>query len=92
MAIGTIWKPPIDQQTYDAVNEKIPDEVAEQSGLRFHAAGESPGGWRVIEIWESREKLDAFIANTLRPAIAEVSGGQAPEFEPEVFEVHVQFP
>jgi hypothetical protein len=57
-----------------------------------HAAGESPVGWRIIEVWESREGLERFITETLRPTVAEVTGGQAPEFEPETFDVHFEGP
>jgi hypothetical protein len=92
MAIGAIWQPPVDAQTYDAVRERV-FQAARDAGLRFHVAGESPAGWRIIEVWESREGLDGFIRDTLDPAIQEVSGGQAPRMEqPETFEVHFQEP
>ena len=92
MAIGVIWSPPIDQQTYDAVRERVM-QAAVDAGARFHAAGESPSGWRVIEVWDSQEGLDSFIRDSLDPAVQEVSGGRAPHMErPEVFEVHFQGP
>jgi hypothetical protein len=91
MAIGVIWYPPVDQQTYDAVTEKVIQAGADK-GLRFHAAGEAEG-WRIIECWDSREGLESFIREDLHPAIDEVSGGQAPHPEPElVFEVYNQGP
>jgi hypothetical protein len=58
--------------------------------MRFHAAGESGGGWRIIEGWESRQGLEEFVTGTLRPAIAELTGGDAPEFEPEAFEIYFE--
>jgi hypothetical protein len=91
MAIGAIWKPPVDQQTYDTVREKV-FQAATDAGLRFHAAGNSSGGWRIIEVWESREGLDRFIDETLTPALDEVSGGQAPETRPETFDVYFEGP
>jgi hypothetical protein len=92
MAIGVIWSPPIDKQTYDAIRERVM-QAAVDAGGRFHAAGESPGGWRIIEVWESEEGLDRFIRDSLNPAVQEVSGGRAPEMErPEVFEVYFQGP
>ena len=92
MAIGVIWYPPIDQQTYDAVSERLL-EVSTGKGLKFHAAGEGDGGWRIIEVWESRDQLESFIREDLAPAINDVSGGQAPTPEPEVvFDVHNQGP
>lgn len=47
--IGAIWSPPIDQQTYDEVKERF-WQAGVDAGLRFHAAGESSAGWRVIEV------------------------------------------
>jgi hypothetical protein len=40
------------------------------------------GGWRVIDVWESRGDFDRFAEETLAPMM----GGQAPE--PQEFEVH----
>lgn len=91
MAIGVIWQPPVDQQTYDSTREKV-WQAAQDSGMRFHAAGEAPGGWRIIEVWESRDGLDRFISETLNAALAEASGGQASEVRPEVFDVHFEGP
>jgi hypothetical protein len=89
MAIGAIWRPPIDQQTYDTVREKVFD-AGRELGVRFHAAGQAEEGWRIVEVWDSQEGLEKFISDVLRPAIDEVSGGQAPEFRPEVFEIHFE--
>ena len=90
MAIGAIWSPPIDAATYDAVKERVM-QAAIDAGSRFHAAGPSPSGWRIIEIWDSEEGLDRFIRDTLDPGVPEVSGGRAPRMErPEVFEVYFE--
>ena len=91
MAIGAIWHPPVDRPAYDQVKEKV-FQASVDAGLRFHAAGEAQEGWRIIEVWDSRDGLDRFITDTLRPAIAEASGGQAPDFYPEVFDVHFEGP
>jgi hypothetical protein len=92
MAIGVIWHPEIDQQAYDAVREKVmPAGTAK--GMTFHAAGEAEGGWRIIETWDSREGLEQFIEQDLKPAMDEMSGGQAPAPEPEaVYEIYFQGP
>ena len=106
MPIGVIWYPPVDQQAYDAIREKVFDASLDK-GLRFHAAGEAEGSWRIIETWDSREGLGRFIQEDLRaalvefeaiqgdlaPAVDEVSGGQAPTRGPElVFDIHFQNP
>jgi hypothetical protein len=92
MAIGVIWTPPIDRDTYDATAEKVIGAATEK-GLKFHAAGEADGAWKIIEVWDSREGLERFMRENLAPAIDEVSGGQAPTPEPDlVFEIHNQGP
>jgi quinol monooxygenase YgiN len=92
MAIGVIWYPPVDQQTYDAVREKVL-QAGVDKGMTFHAAGEAEGSWRIFERWDSREALASYMREDLHPAIDEVSGGQAPHPEPEhVFDIYYQRP
>jgi hypothetical protein len=43
MAIGVIWKPPIDAATYDAIRERMMQAEIDR-GSRLHAAGESRSG------------------------------------------------
>jgi hypothetical protein len=62
-------------------------------GMRFHAAGEGEGQWRIFEVWDSRDGLERFIREDLAPAADEVSGGQAQTPEPElVFDIRFQQP
>ncbi len=92
MAIGVIWYPPVDQQSYDAVREKVL-QAGFDKGMSFHAAGEAEGSWRIFECWDSREALESYMREDLHPAVDEVSGGQAPPPEPElVFDVYYQGP
>ncbi|MDX6647724.1 MAG: hypothetical protein QOK40_3451 [Miltoncostaeaceae bacterium] len=92
MAVGVIWHPDVDRQTYDAIKEQL-FQPSVDKGLRFHAAGEADGGFRIIEVWESREGLERFIREDLTPLFERTSGGRGPTPEPEsVFEVHFQGP
>lgn len=52
-------------------------------GLIAHIAGEGPGGFRVVDVWESQEALDRFGA-ILGPIFAEMGV----EGEPEIYEAH----
>lgn len=52
-------------------------------GLLVHAAGEAPGGFRVVDVWESEEAAGRF-GETLRPVLAE-TGIAA---EPELYSAH----
>ena len=53
-------------------------------GILFHVAGPTDSGWRVVDVWESEEALEAFGAK-LGPAI-EAAGVDAPP--PNIFDVH----
>ena len=48
----------------------------------LHVGRATGDGFQVLEIWESKEKFDRFVAEVLGPAVASVSGGQAPPGEP----------
>ena len=53
------------------------------NGLLMHAAGEGERGFRVVDVWESREAAEAFGA-ALAPVLDEV-GIQA---RPELYDAH----
>ena len=63
--------------------EKLGDWPPE--GLEYHVAFRSNGEFRVSEIWDSREKFDAF-AERLMPVLDDV--GIQLSGEPEMLEVH----
>ena len=52
-------------------------------GLLAHAAGEAPGGFRVVDVWESEEAARRF-GETLIPVLREVGI----EAEPEMYPAH----
>jgi hypothetical protein len=54
-------------------------------GLEFHVAFRSAGDFRVSEIWDSREQLDAF-SDRLMPVLKDV--GIELSGQPEVLEIH----
>ncbi len=63
--------------------EKSGDWLPE--GLDFHVAFRSNGNFRVSEIWDSREELDAF-AEKLMPLLKDV--GIELRGDPEMLEIH----
>ena len=78
-------------KTYDAVNEKMDVVNNPPEGMIFHTAGPSgDGGWRIFDVWESKEAFERFSQERLMPAIQEVTGGQAPPAEPrtDLYELH----
>jgi hypothetical protein len=81
----------ITQETYDAVNAKAGVEEDPPEGLIVHSAGQpDEGGFRIFDVWESREAYERFREERLVPALREVMGeeamGQAPRSE--VYELH----
>lgn len=54
-------------------------------GLEYHVAFSSGGNFRVSEIWDSREQLEAF-GERLMPVLSDV--GVELAGEPEVLEIH----
>jgi hypothetical protein len=52
-------------------------------GLLSHTAGQGPNGFRVVDVWESKEALESFGA-ILLPVLADI-GVQG---EPEIYEAH----
>jgi hypothetical protein len=92
MAIGVIWHPSVDKQTYDAVRDKV-WQGGQEKGMKFHAAGEADGGWRIFEVWESRDGLDRFIREDLARAFEELGGGEGGPPQPDsVFDIYFQSP
>ena len=52
-------------------------------GLIAHIAGEGPSGFRVVDVWESREALDRF-GERLGLIFSEIGV----EGEPEIYDTH----
>ena len=86
MAIGIYFSPesfPVDK--YDSTLKDLEDAGAgAPAGRLNHSAHESPGGHNDIDVWESKEALEAFGA-TLLPILS--AAGVDPG-EPMISEVH----
>ncbi len=62
------------EETYEAVREKINWPQDWPDGINVHIAGPSESGMRIVEIWESREQYDRWMDGTIFPAVQEVAG------------------
>ncbi|MGL6280733.1 MAG: hypothetical protein ACRC50_14405 [Gaiella sp.] len=67
MAYATVRDIPASWDRYTAVSDTLADPVP--PGLLLHVAGPTDEGFRVIEIWESREDFERF--QTTRPVEVE---------------------
>jgi hypothetical protein len=58
---------------YDAINEKLVQQEP-PDGLRVHSAGYTGNGFRIYEIWDSKEHFDRFLEDRLMPMLVEQEG------------------
>lgn len=71
MAITAVFEVPgMTAEHFDQVWAALTEAGhAAPDGRIFHVAGPVEGGWLVVDVWESEEKLGAF-AGTLMPILA----------------------
>jgi len=73
---------------YDRVDPHVRPPGNLPAGLLSHAVGPAPDGWRIFEVWETREQWEDFVANRLEPALNEILGAAAPRTEVVTYELH----
>jgi hypothetical protein len=72
------FQAPMGQELYDQVNDRVNPAGSPPPGLIFHCAGPSPdGGWRIVDVWDSRATFDQFLQEKVLPAIGEIVGEEA---------------
>jgi hypothetical protein len=91
MAVGVLIMFPegAGQAEYEAVTKKMlgsltPSETPD--GLIVHTAGQSPQGWYVYDVWESKEDFERFAQEKVGPA-SEAVMGEPMQVEPTFYEV-----
>jgi quinol monooxygenase YgiN len=77
----------MDEKRYERVNELLALYQNPPKGLLFHSAGPIANGWRVFDIWESKEAFDQFLKERLQTALqqAGITGRPARQ---EFFPIH----
>jgi hypothetical protein len=78
--------PSVTQESYEAVVRKLTDGNGSLespsdwpvAGILSHAAGQSPSGFRVVDVWESEEACNQF-GEALAPILQEVGIDDPPE-------------
>ena len=67
MAVTFIFEVPgAGSEQYDAVMARL--GPGSPAGRLFHIAGPSEEGWMVVDVWESTEAFEKFLAEDLIPA------------------------
>jgi hypothetical protein len=89
MTIGVLIDiPGCTAQQYDQVVAAIglaPPHPTRPPGLLSHVGGATPAGWRIFDVWESREDYERFAREHVAPALVAAS---IPPFQPHVTELH----
>jgi hypothetical protein len=75
---------------YDAVHEAIMAKITGPVGLIIHTAGftDEEGGFRIFEVWESKEQCERFMSEVVMPTVMEVTKGNAPPPRTTTYELH----
>ena len=54
-------------QGYDAIREHLAMALRQAPGFVLHTSHAIDGGWRVIEIWETKQEANQFFAQHVHP-------------------------
>ena len=70
-------------ELYDEMARQMGEALQASPGFVFHAGLATDGGWRVLEVWQSREHYDSWYQGTVQPNLP-------PNLDPsiQVTEVH----
>ena len=74
MPVATVLEfPGVTQEQYERMNAEL-SRQGPPTGILIHICGPMVGGWRIADVWESREAFERFTAERLIPAMAVVGG------------------
>jgi quinol monooxygenase YgiN len=90
MAIAILFEIPNgSQEHYDVMNEHLKEMSAEEPPGRIsHIAGPTSSGWRMVEVWESKEAFEVFASEFFTRALHESA---TPEPQLSMWEVHKMY-
>ena len=91
MAVVLVFQgPTVTQETYSEAVRRLTDGRRDRmespsdwpvEGLLVHVAGESPNGFRIVDVWESEEACKKF-GEVLGPHLQEIGITEQPEIYP----------
>jgi quinol monooxygenase YgiN len=74
MAVGVAFQGTgVSQDQYQQVFDQVAPDGQLQPGMLYHAAGVSPDGVVVVEVWESQEALQRFFQEQLGQALLQAN-------------------
>ena len=74
---------------YDEISRRLRESGAiPPEGCHLHCAGWTGNGFRIIEIWDTREQFDRFLADKVMPLVMEMPGANQQPPEITSYELH----
>ena len=73
--------PDVTQEKYEQVRREVNWEGDVPKGAKFHVAWFGDDGFRVLDLWESREDFETFVQKRLTPGLAKVGISGEPRIE-----------
>ena len=71
MVVVTTQVPGMSQELYEGMSAQMITVLKGMPGFIAHAGMQVPGGWQIIEFWQSREQFDAWYDGVVKgPATA----------------------
>ena len=80
--------PGMSSEMYRQAIDEVRAKLKTAPGFMAHAATPTPQGFRVTEIWESRDDCTRFLQTTIMPMAQQVG---IPPFQPEILEADEAF-
>jgi quinol monooxygenase YgiN len=81
MAFGVVFQGTgVSQDQYQQVFDQVAPDGQLQPGMLYHAAGVSPDGVVVFEVWESQEAMQRFFQEQLGEALQQANITVQPMF------------
>ena len=93
MAVGILFEGGgFTKEQYEQLNEQMfgtpqPDIAIE--GLIVHTAGQAETGFRIFDVWESRQAFERFMEEQLMPAAEALGIPQGEGPGPQIYELDV---
>jgi hypothetical protein len=76
-------------RNYDALSRRLAEQGGfPPPGLQVHTAGFTGNGFRIFEVWDSREHFDRFVAETLMPLVIEMEADDERPPQMTIYELH----
>jgi hypothetical protein len=76
------------QEQHEAIVEGLGDSHVNAPGRILFAAGPTPEGWQIIQIWRTREELEQWVQDNLGKAFVH-AGARGYKYPPKVTDFEV---